>query len=1098
MNREVRILSVACLALLGSHSMGRAQVNTSTIAGSVVDESGAAVPNAKVVATISSIGLQREVTTNENGEYVVPQIPPGVWSISVQASGFRTANVENITLRIAERSVVNVTLNLGAVTEQVNVSASATPLLEQETASLGQVITRKAINDLPLNGRNYITLGALSPGVMPQIPTAAGPASFISATTQRSDRSLLVGGNRESSTSYLYDGVEMRNPRVGDTSITPSLDAIQEFKIQRSFFQAEFGNSPAIINVASRGGSNQYHGSVFWFLRNNAMDARNFFARQVEPFKRNQYGGALGGPVVKDKVFFFGNFEGFRQRLGVIQRGIFPTQNQLRGDFTGFNPIYDPLTFDAATNTRQPFPNNRIPESRINRISRNFFPYIPVVNSIAVGGANLEGTPVQRLDDDQYNLRGDWIINNQHSLFGRYSDQDAPLSPAALVPLGGREVSSKGRSAVLQLTSSLTPSIANVFRASYTYMNLFGKQVAVDKDIATEIGITGISTAPLNWGVPNVAWTGYNGIGSDGLTQGNIVNNYQLSNATTWIKSSHTVKFGYEVRQGRFFTDGDNSPRGSFTFTGNYTAASDPATGNPVARTGDGVADFLLGFPTNMNGAVGTSVTHFQNHMMNVFVQDDWKMTREFTLNYGLRWEFQGPPEAIAQEQRNVYGFDFNTGKQLFPTLGQIRKSIIKPDYKNFAPRLGFAYNPRWAPSMVLRAGAGVYWDQTQMNEVQFIVNGPPAYTQQNRNATGRGLPEFEFGRNTLPVVVVPPVDQNYVTPLGTNLFAAEIDGRKPRMYMWTFSLQKSFATNWLAEAAYVGHQGRRLSKRYNSYANATLGVLYDVTPGVATRYPQLIGMLYSSQSGMSQMHALNLKLERRFDNGLQLLMAHTWMKSMDTDSAGSQGTPNLNPANFQLDYGPSDFNIPHRWVTSVVYELPFGRGKPVLGNIGRAANLIVGGWQTNVIGSWQSGVPRIVSSPNGTTLAFVTQRADATGIDIYSAFNGITPREDFSSTNTARYWLNPGGFSQTAPLKFGTSGRNIVQSPAWWNWDLSAFKNFNLTETATLQFRAEAFNGFNNVQFLPPELNVASPVFGTLQQAQRPRVMQLALRLTF
>lgn len=1073
------------------------QVNTSTIAGSVQDESGSFVPNAKITATMESMGLQREAVTNESGEYVIPQIPPGVWKLSVGASGFQTAVVEKVTLTIAERAVINVRLKLGAVTEQVTVSASA-PLLEQETASLGQVVTRKAINDLPLNGRNYITLGALSPGVIPQIPTAAGPASFIGATTQRSDRSLLVGGNRESSTSYLYDGVEMRNPRIGDSSITPSLDAIQEFKIQRNFFQAEFGFSPAIINVASRGGTNQFHGSVFWFLRNDAMDARNFFARSVEPFKRNQYGFNAGGPIIRDKVFVFGNFEGLRQRLGVIQRGIYPTQTQLRGDMTGFNPIYDPMSFNAATNTRQAFPGNQIPENRINRVSRNFFPYIPVTNAPTINGANLEGTPVQKLDDDQYNVRGDWLISSRHSLFGRYSSQNAPLLPAALVPLGGRQVDSEGRSAVAQLTSSLTPAIANVFRASYTYMNLFGKQVAVDRDIASEIGITGISTTPLNWGVPNVAWTGYSGIGSDGLTQGNIVNNYQLSNATTWVRSGHTLKFGYEIRQSRYFTDGDNSPRGSFTFTGNYTAASDPATGNPVVRTGDGVADFLLGYPTNMNGAVGTSVTHFQNHAQNLFIQDDWKATRELTINYGLRWEFQGPPEAIPQELGNVYGFDFNTGKQLFPTLGQIRKSIVSPDYKNFAPRLGFAYNPSWASTFVFRGGAGIYWDQTQMNEVQFIVNGPPAYTQQNRNATGRGLPEFEFGRNTLPQVVVPPVDENYITPAGTNLFAAELDGRKPRMYMWTMSVQKSFGTNWLVEAAYVGSQGRRLSKRYNSYANVTPGVLYDVTPGVATYYPQLIGMLYSSLAGKSQFHGLNLKLERRFSSGLQLLMAHTWMKSIDTDSAGSWGTPNLNPANFQLDKGPSDFNIAHRWVASIVYELPFGRGKTFLSDVNKAADLLVGGWQVNTIGSWQSGVPRIVSSPNSTTLAFVSQRADATGVGMYSEFNGITPREDFSSTNTGRFWLNPRAFSQTAPLKFGTSGRNIIQSPAWWNWDLSAFKNFNLTERVMLQFRAEAFNGFNNVQFLPPDLNVASPNFGTLQNAQRPRVMQLALRLTF
>ncbi|MDX1982165.1 MAG: TonB-dependent receptor [Bryobacteraceae bacterium] len=1088
-----RLTSLATLAVAAI-----AQVNTSTIAGSVTDESGSAVPSAKIVATVENMGLQREAASNENGEFVLPQLPPGRYKLTVTASGFQTSVAENIVLSIAERAIVNVSLRVGTVTEQVTISAAAAPLLEQETASLGQVITRRAINDLPLNGRNYITLGALSPGVIPQIPASTGPASFVSSTTQRSDRSLLVGGNRESSTSYLYDGVEMRNPRVGDSSITPSLDAVQEFKIQRNFFQAEFGNAPGIINVASRGGSNEYHGSVFWFLRNNAMDARNFFARTVEPFKRNQYGVAGGGPVKKDSVFFFGNFEGFRQRLGVIQRGIYPTQTQLRGDFTAYPVINDPLTFNAAGNTRTPFAGNRIPESRINRVSRNFFPYIPVVDSLPVNGANLEGTPVQRLDDDQLNLRGDWLITSRHSLFGRYSWQKAPLSPAALNPLGGRQVDSKGVSAVSQLTSSLTPSVVNVFRAAYSYMNLFGKQVPVDKNIAAEVGITGVSTTPLNWGVPGVAWQGYSGIGSDGLTQGNVLHNYQVSNATTLIKSSHTVKLGYELRQSRFLLDSDNGPRGSFTFNASYSASLDPNTGNPVVRTGDGVADFLLGFPTNMSGAVGTSLTHFQFHTHNLFAQDDWKVTRELTLNYGVRYEFVGPAEAIKQDLGNVYGFDFNSGRQLFPTLGQIRKSIVNPDYKNVAPRFGFAYNPKWLPSVAIRAGAGIYFDQTQMNEVQFTTNGPPAYTQQNRNSTGRGLPEFEFGRNTLPVVVIPPVDANYLTPQGTNLFATELDGRKPRVYMWTMSLQKSFGTNWVAEAAYVGSQGRRLSKRYNSYANVTPGNLYQVTPGVATQYPRLVGMLYSSQAGMSQFHGLNLKMERRFQNGFQLLMAHSWMKSIDTDSAGAWGTPNLNPANFQLDKGVSDFNIAHRWVASVVYELPFGKGKRFLGNIGKAGDLVAGGWQLNTIASWQSGVPRIISAPNNTTLAFVSQRADDTGAGMYSSFGGITPREDFGGANHRRFWLNPAAFAPTAPLRFGTSGRNILEGPAWWNFDISAFKNFHIREGMYVQFRAEAFNGLNNVQFNPPDQNVVSPNFGTIQSAQRPRVMQLALRFNF
>ncbi len=1074
-----------------------AQVSTSTIAGVIRDETGSVVPNAKVVAVATATGQQRETTTNDAGEYVVPQLSPGVYRVTATASGFQTSVVQSLTLNIAERATVDLTLKLGQVNEQVTVEATA-PLLEQETASLGQVVTRKAIADLPLNGRNYITLGALSPGVIPQLPASTGPASFVASTTQRSDRSLLVGGQRESSTSYLYDGVEMRNPRIGDSSITPSLDAVQEFKIQRNFFQAEFGSSPGIINVASRGGSNQFHGTLFEFLRNDAMDARNFFSPTVEPFKRNQFGAAGGGFVKKDTLFFFGNYEGFRQRLGVIQRGIYPTQAQLSGDFSGGPKIYDPLTYDPATNTRQQFSGNQIPASRINRISKNFFPYIPVTNSPVVNGANLLGTPVQSLDDDQMNFRGDWMINSKHSIFGRYSWQKAPLSPASLVPLGGSLVDTKGVSGVAQLTSSLTPRVVNVVRASYAYMTLFGKQVTVSRDIAKEIGITGVSTAQLNWGVPGVAWQGYSSIGSNGLTQGNVLHNYQLTDNLTWIRGGHTIKAGYDIRQTRFLLDSDNGPRGSFTFNASYTADLNPATGNPVAGTGSGVADFLLGYPTNMSGAVGTSATHFTFWTHNLFLQDDWKVTSELTLNYGLRWEYMGPPKPIDQELNHVYGFDFNTGKQLFPSLGQIRPSIVNPDYHDFAPRFGFAYNPKWARSMAFRGGIGIYFDQTQMNETQFITNGPPIFTQQNVNLTGRGLPEYEFGRNTLPVVTVPPIDANYITPKGTNLFVEEIDGRKPRVYMWTFSLQKSILRDWVLEAAYVGSRGVRLSKRYNAYSNVTPGVLYDVTPGVATRYPQLNQMLYSSQSGWSEFHGLNVKIERRFNDGVQFLSAYTLGKSIDSDSAGSFGSPNLNPANFQLDKGLSDFDIRHRWVTSIVYELPFGKGRRFAGNVGRAADLAVGGWQLNTIASWQSGVSRSVTSTNLTGLSYVTQRADATGIKPYSSFNGINPREDFGGANNALYWFNPNAFSPTLPLKFGTSGRDIISAPAWWNFDISAFKNFRFTESAYLQFRAEAFNAFNNVQFNPPDMSVVSPNFARLTSAQRPRVMQMALRFVF
>jgi hypothetical protein len=1092
-----RLLPLAGLCLLSIAPWLCAQVNTSSIAGLLTDESGAVVPHAKITVTQDGTGLVRTVTNSDSGEYVVPQLSPGRYSVKAEANGFQSSVANNISLDIAQRARLDFTLHVGAVSQQIEVTGRA-QVMDTDTASLGQTIEGRTVQDLPLNGRNYLTLGSISPGVVPQIPSSQGPASFVGSTTGRPDRSILVGGQRESSTSYLLDGVELRNPRVGDTSINPSVDAIQEFKIQRNFFEPEFGNSPGIINVATKSGTNQWHGSVYELVRNNSFDARNFFSSAPEPFKRNQFGASLGAPIIKDKLFIFGNYEGMRQRLGVVQRGLYPTQTLLSGNFAGQNIIYDPLSTPNGLN-RQAFPGNVIPASRVNTISKNFFPYIPVVNGPTIQGANLTGTPVQQINDDQETVRVDWIISPKNSLFGRQTWQDAPLLPASLVPLGGTLVTSGGRNEVAQLTTMVTSTTVNVFRLYHSYAQLFGEQVPTGSNLAASIGITGVSTDPANWGVPNVGWTGLSGIGSNGLTQGNRINNYELADSFSWVRGGHSLKFGAEVRQSRVFLDSDNGPRGSFTFGPNWTAATNPVTGAPTIGSGNSVADFLLGYPTNMSGAVGTSQTHFQYYTNNFYAQDDWKVTRSLSINYGLRYEYVSPP--VAQELNHVFGFNTSTGQQLFPILGQIRDSIIQPDRTDFAPRLGLAYNPTWAPSWTVRAGAGIYFDQTQMNETQFTTNSPPTFFQQNYNLTGVGVPFYQFGVNTLPVTPVPPITAAYQTPKGTNLFAIETDGKKPREYMWNFSLQKSFGANWLAEAAYIGSQSRRLSKRYNLDAPVTASNLYQVFPSIDP-YPNLNGILYSSQAGKGTFNALNLRLERRFASGFSFLASYSWSHSIDTDSGGSFGSPNLNPANFQVDRGSSDFDIRQRFVGSLIYELPFGKGKPFLSSTPSWVNQLVGGWQLNFIPTFQSGVNRSVTSPNLSTIAYITQRADATGIDSGSSFtaNGavIDPGEGFGDVNRSLYWFNPKAFSQTPALRLGTSGRDIISAPGFANVDMSALKNFSFHERVSAQFRAEFFNVLNQARFDPPNMDASSPFFGQILAAEAPRIIQLGLRVQF
>ena len=1098
---SVRIFTLTLLiAIFGDVSW--AQVNTSTLAGVVVDPSGATIGDATVTVMQQGTGLVRTVQTSASGEYTVPQLPPGRFDIKVEARGFQQAHYNNVGLEIAQRATVNVSMQVGNASQTVEVAAHA-DVLDTDTASLGQTIATRPIQDLPLNGRNYLTLGALSPGVVPQIPTGEGGQSFVAATTGRSDRSLYVGGQRESSTSYLYDGVELRNPRVGDSSINPSLDAVQEFKIQRNFFQAEFGNSPGIVNIASRSGTNQWHGSAFEFLRNDFFDAKNFFSSTTEPFKRNQFGGSLGAPILKDKLFVFLNYEGFRQKLGVVQRNLVPQSSELAGNFAGEGTIYDPLSFNAATNSRTPFPNNMIPSTRINQVSQKFLQYIPAPNSPLVNGANLIGTPASTLNDDQENVRVDYVINSKNSLFGRQSWESAPLTPASLIPLSGREVTSSGTNEVVQLTSTLTPSTVNVLRAYHSYANLFGTQVPVSSNLAQSLGITGVSTDTLNWGLPTISIAGYAGFGSDGLTQGNRLNNYELADSFAWVKGGHSFKFGAEVRQSRMLLDSDNGARGSFGFNQTWTAALDPTTGLPVTNTGNAIADYLLGYPTNSSGAVGTSLTHFTYWTDNFYAQDDWKITKSLTINYGLRYEFVSPPTAIDQELNHVSGFDFNTGQQLFPTLGQIRNSIIKPDYHDFAPRLGLAYNPGWAPTWTFRAGSGIYFDQTQINETQFTTNSPPTYSQQNYNYTGSGLPPAQFGVNVLPVLAVPAITPQYQTPPGTLLFEQEENGRKPREYMWTASVQKSFASNWLLEVAYVGSSGNRLSKRYNADSDTVPGVLYRAVPGT-TRFPlsQLNGILYSSQSGLSNYNALEAKLEKRFSSGFSVLSAYTYSHSIDNDSGDSSGTPNLNPSNFQLDRGSSAFDVRNRWVTSVLYELPVGKGKRFLGSAGGLTNGVLGGWQINAITTYQSGLSVTPTSPDQSGVVFIAQRANATGLAQDSSFslNGATvnPGQGYSSNNRGLYWFNPNAFAQTGSLELGTAGRGSIQGPGFWNTDLSVFKQFPIKERFSLELRGEFFDALNQVRFDPPNVDTSSPAFGQLTSAEQPRIIQLALRLQF
>jgi hypothetical protein len=1061
-----------------------AQVNaTGTFSGQITDPTGAAVSNAQIKVTDQSTGI---VTTNKSasdGNYTVPLLKPGTYSMEVSAPGFSTSAKKDIVLQIQQVIQEDFQLQVGDIQQQVTVEASAA-LLNTESTEVGNVISQESVQQLPLNGRNFAQLGLLVPGTTP------GPVGGIRTQgngneTQRAGAEITASGSRGSFNTFMIDGLDDRDQSVGTVKVFPNLESIGEFKVQVGNYSAEFASGGAVINVITRSGGNDFHGSAFEFLRNNALDARQFFDARKPQFQQNQFGGALGGPIRKNKTFFFGDYQGLRVHTASTSLISEPTAAMRSGNFSGVATIYDPGTFNSAGNSRRQFAGNVIPESRIDPIANNLLAILPLPNLPgARNNLRLNNLAVQV--QDQYDVRVDHTISERDSMFARYTHGDAdttfPNTPVlingAINPFAFAQGTATAGSlrlnhapsdqATVQEVHQFSPSLLNQLALGYTRFALRVTPLDESFNIAQRLGLQGANTGPNSGAMSSLSISGYQGYSSSNLPEIVPQNTWQVSDTLSYTKSSHSLRFGFSAVHNGFGFFQLGAPSGSLSFTGTYT-------NNPAASAGgNGFADFLLGLPASSSKSAAPYGVPYESYTeYGGFIQDTWRATTRLTVNLGLRYDLFTP---LTERYNRQSDFLLGTGTLALAGQNGYSASILDTQKHNFSPRLGLAY--RIGEKTVVRAAYGLFY----FNEVgaggstRLFINNPFAaqYAVSCSStapclSTSTGIPNTLSASN-LPTVVYQPT---------TNL--------TPNVQQWNFTLERQLTSSFVVRGAYVGTRGTHLN------LNLDENVAVPGPGSVPARrpYPSVASISSWEPRGPSSYHGLQLSAEKRMSAGVSLLAAYTYSRSLDEGAGGnsSSGESRINiqnPRNLSADYGLSNFNYSHRFTLSALYALPFGRGRRYLNHAGRFTDAMAGGWQISSIVTAQSGAPFSVSlaTPTANTGTFTRPNR---------VCDGNLP----SSKQTLNAFYDISCFVAPPPFTFGNAGRNILIGPGLGTWDLGADKDFALTERFGLQFRSEFFNLLNRANFGLPNGSIGSPSAGTITSViTNARQIQFALRL--
>ncbi len=1052
-----------------------AQVASATLSGTVMDESLAVAPQVLIAAREESTGFTRTTATGQDGAYAIEQLPPGLYTITAQKTGFRATTSEHVALEVNQKARLDLKLYVGQERETVTTTASISPVQTDEP-SIGYRLDYAMTEALPLAMRNVISLVTLGPGAIPR--QLGGFTHDVINDKQEGSRGSValnppINGSRSTMNAFLLDGAYDTDRNTFAVAVYPPMESVQEFRIQTSLAPAEFPQAGGgAVDVVTRSGGRQLHGSAFEYLRNEATSARNFFADPTMPApisRQNQFGGSTGGPVPFANTFFFATYEGLRSKIGSPVQSLVPPAPLRTGDFTGQNTIYDPLTLDAS-GARTPFPGNIIPAGRINPIASAFLAGFEPLPNLNNGGFNnyLDSTPNTN-QNDSVSGRIDHQFHNLSQLTGRYTFNAEQNRIAGSFPLRPTAESVRAQQAALGYTYA-GKSWLNEARFSFTRLRMFNTpESAFQTDLAKQLGVQGLSSDPANYGLPYFQLTNYSLVtDSTTLPQVQRDNLWNVSDGVSWLRGAHTIKAGFDWIHFQFNYRQSELARGQFIFTGAFTSAQ----GTPDI-TGDAMADFLLGYPQNTSRAVGSTQAYLRQNTYGGYVQDDWRITPRLTLNLGLRYDYSAP---YTEARGNLLNLDYST-MPAPPRLAGVT-SAVRPDRRNFAPRVGAAWRLPFHGETVFRAGYGIYYSQEiAIENYDLVLNG----IRNEINETNGALPPILTIANGFP--------QTASTGFPT-YFGIDPGVRTPYVQQWTASVQHELPGHVVAEIAYVGSKGTHLGRfrQYNTPLHVETGENLDPRPGdlqSLRTWPSLGKIIQRQHIANSSYNGLQVKVEKRLGSRVGLLASFVWSKSIDDadtvipgqyDSIGAQDERNL-----RLERGLSFFNVGRRISGGYVINLPALRFTgPVWRN-----------WQLSGIVTLQDGTPL-------NPVYFAADYAN-TGTpnrpDLVPGQSIPLPRDKRSTSE----FFNAAAFTAPALYHFGNAGRDILPGPGNNIFDVALHRRFRIRERHALEFRAESFNVFNHPNWgIPGPYADFGPFFGQIFAVGDPRRIQFAIRYDF